>query len=40
MNRFNKPKRIEDKRYRDQLRRMEEDIKQVKSIQKEIYETK
>ena len=40
MNRFNRPKRIEDKRYKDQLRRMEEDIKQVRNIQKEIYETK
>jgi len=39
MNRFHKPKRIEDKRYKEQLRRMEEDIKQVKTIQKEIYET-
>ena len=39
MNRFHKPKRIEDKRYKEQIRRMEEDIKQVKTIQKEIYET-
>jgi len=39
MNRFHKPKRIEDKRYKEQIRRMEQDIQQVKTIQKEIYET-
>ena len=39
MNRFHKPKRIEDKRYKEQIRKMEQDIQQVKTIQKEIYET-
>jgi hypothetical protein len=40
MNRFHKPKRIEDKRYKEQLKQMDKDIQQVRTIQKEIYETK
>ena len=37
MNKFNKPKRLEDKRYKEQLKNMEKDIKQVRTIQEEIY---
>lgn len=39
MNKVHKPKRIEDKRYKQQLKEMEKDIRQVRIIQKEIYET-
>jgi hypothetical protein len=37
MNRFHKPKRIEDKRYKKQLQQMEKDIQEVRKIQYEIY---
>ena len=35
---FNKPKRIEDKRYKEQLKQMDKDIREVRKMQKEIYE--
>ena len=38
MNRFHKPKRIEDKRYKKQLQQIEKDIREVKNMQKKIYE--
>lgn len=37
MNRFHKPKRIEDKRYKKQLQQMEKDIQEVRNMQKKIY---
>jgi hypothetical protein len=37
MNRFNKSKRIEDKRYKKQLQQMEKDIREVKNMQEKIY---
>jgi hypothetical protein len=37
MNRFHKPKRIEDKRYKKQLQQMEKDIREVKNMQEKIY---
>lgn len=37
MHRFNKAKRIEDKRYKKQLQQMEKDIKEVKNMQDKIY---
>jgi hypothetical protein len=37
MNRFHKPKRIEDKRYKKQLQQMEKDIQEVKNMQEKIY---
>ncbi len=37
MNRFHKPKRIEDKRYKKRLKEMEKEIREVKNMQKEIY---
>lgn len=40
MNRFNKPKRIEDKRYKKQLEQMDKDVQAVKNMQSKIYETK
>ena len=38
LNKFNKPKRIADKRYKAQLKRMEKEIREVKNMQKKIYE--
>jgi hypothetical protein len=38
LNRFHKPKRIEDKRYKEQLRRMEREVREVKNMQKNMYE--
>ena len=38
MNRFHKPKRIKDKRYQEQLKQMEKDIREVRRMQKDIYE--
>ena len=38
MNRFHKPKRIEDKRYKKQLQQMEKEVREVKNMQKKIYE--
>ena len=35
---FNKPKRMEDKRYKEQLRRMEREVREVKRMQKNMYE--
>ena len=37
MNRFHKPKRIEDKRYKKQLQQMEKDIREVRNMQEKIY---
>jgi hypothetical protein len=37
LNRFHKPKRIEDKRYKKQIKRMEKEIREVKNMQKDIY---
>jgi len=37
LNKFNKPKRIEDKRYKEQLKQMNKDIQEVRRMQKEIY---
>ena len=37
LNKFNKPKRIADKRYKEQLKQMNKDIREVRRIQKEIY---
>lgn len=37
MNRFNKAKRIEDKRYKKQLQQMEKDIREVRNMQEKIY---
>jgi len=34
---FNKPKRIEDKRYKEQLKQMNKDIREVRKMQKDIY---
>jgi len=38
MNRFHKPKRIEDKRYKKQLQQMEKDVREIKNMQQHIYE--
>jgi len=38
MNRFHKPKRMEDKRYKAQLKQMEKEVREVKNMQKKIYE--
>ena len=38
LNKFNKPKRIADKRYQKQLKRMEKEIREVKQMQRDIYE--
>ena len=38
LNKFNKAKRIEDKRYKQQLKEMEKQVREVKRMQKEIYE--
>ena len=37
LNRFHKPKRIEDKRYKEQLKQMDKEIQEVKKMQKDIY---
>ena len=37
MNRFHKPKRMEDKRYKQQLKEMDKEIQEVRRMQKEIY---
>lgn len=37
LNKFNKPKRIADKRYKEQLKQMDKDIREVRKMQKEIY---
>lgn len=37
LNKFNKPKRIADKRYKEQLKQMDKDIREVKRMQKDIY---
>lgn len=37
LNKFNKAKRIEDKRYKKRLKEMEKEIREVKNMQKEIY---
>ena len=36
---FHKPKRIEDKRYKEQLKQMDKDIREVRKMQKNIYES-
>jgi hypothetical protein len=36
LNKF-KPKRIADKRYKKQIKRMEKEIREVKNMQKDIY---
>ena len=38
LNKFNKPKRIADKRYKAQLKRMEREVREVKRMQKNMYE--
>jgi hypothetical protein len=38
LNKFNKAKRIEDKRYKKQLKRMEKEVQQVKHMQRTIYQ--
>ena len=38
LHKFHKPKRIEDKRYKEQLRRMEREVREVKRMQKNMYE--
>ena len=35
---FHKPKRMEDKRYKEQLKRMEREVREVKRMQKNMYE--
>jgi len=37
LNKFNKPKRIADKRYKEQLKQMDKDIREVRKMQKDIY---
>ena len=37
LNKFNKPKTIEDKRYQKRLKEMEKEIREVKNMQKKIY---
>jgi hypothetical protein len=37
LNKFNRPKRIEDKRYKQRLKEMEKDIREVRRMQKDIY---
>jgi hypothetical protein len=37
LHKFHKPKRIEDKRYQEQIKRMEKEIREVKNMQKDIY---
>jgi hypothetical protein len=37
LHKFHKPKRIEDKRYKKQIKRMEKEIREVKNMQKDIY---
>jgi len=37
LNKFNKPKRIADKRYKQRLKEMEKEVREVKNMQKEIY---
>jgi len=37
LNKFNKPKRIADKRYKKQIKRMEKEIQEVKKMQQQIY---
>ena len=39
LNKYNKPKRIEDKRYKEQLKQMDKDIQKVRRMQKDIYES-
>jgi len=38
LNKFNKPKRIADKRYKQRLKEMEKEVREVKNMQKTIYE--
>ena len=38
LNDYHRPKRIEDKRYKEQLKQMDKDIQEVRRMQKEIYE--
>ena len=38
LHKFYKPKRMEDKRYKEQLRRMEREVREVKRMQKNMYE--
>jgi hypothetical protein len=38
LNKFNKPKRIADKRYKQRLKEMEKEVREVKNMQKKIYE--
>jgi len=37
LNKHNRPKRIEDKRYKEQLKQMDKDIREVRKMQKDIY---
>lgn len=37
INKYNRPKRIEDKRYKEQLKQMDKDIREVRKMQKDIY---
>ena len=37
LNDYHRPKRIEDKRYKEQLKQMDKDIREVKNMQKDIY---
>ena len=37
LNKYNRPKRIEDKRYKERLKEMEKDIREVRKMQKDIY---
>jgi hypothetical protein len=37
LHKFHKPKRIEDKRYKKQIKRMEKEIREVRNMQKDIY---
>jgi len=37
LNKFNKPKTIADKRYKERLKEMDKDIREVRKMQKDIY---
>ena len=37
LNKFNKPKTIADKRYKERLKEMDKEIQEVRKMQKEIY---
>jgi len=39
LNDYHRPKRIEDKRYKEQLKQMDKDVREVRRMQKNIYES-